>query len=80
MPALAAQLSTQYAGNIGAVIHRALPRALDVARIAARQLLATGIDGATRPEHAAPLYLRNKVAMTIDERREHHAAKVGQVS
>ena len=75
VPLLSDQLMTRYHGRIARVARDVLPRALDVAHIAARQLKTAGMSSAIRPEHAAPLYLRNKVAMTIDERREHHAAK-----
>jgi hypothetical protein len=47
-----------------------------VATIAARQLAARGMESAIAPEHAAPLYLRNKVALTIAERAVHHLKKV----
>lgn len=80
VPQLSAQLMARYVGQIANVVHGALPRALDVARIALRQLETAGMSSAISPEHAAPLYLRNKVAMTIDERRAHHAAKSGVVS
>jgi tRNA threonylcarbamoyladenosine biosynthesis protein TsaB len=73
--ALSDQVMTRYAGQIETVVHDILPRASDVAQIAHRQLNMAGMSCAIRPEHAAPLYLRNKVAMTIEERREHHAAK-----
>ena len=43
-----------------------LPRAGAVARIAARRFLR---GGAVAAERAAPLYLRDKVAMTTDERK-----------
>ena len=75
VPALGDQLLARYGGRIAHVVHGALPRALDVARIAARQLETAGMGSAIGPQHAAPLYLRNKVAMTIEERRQHHAAK-----
>ena len=77
VPALCSQLSARYGSQIVKVMHGVLPRAIDVALIAAWQLATTGLASAIAPEHAAPLYLRNKVAMTIDERREHHAAKSG---
>lgn len=79
-PLLSDQILTQYGEQVVNVAVGALPRALDVAHIAARQLETAGMSSAIRPEHAAPLYLRNKVAMTIEERREHHAAKTGMVS
>ena len=43
-----------------------LPRAGAVARIAARRFLR---GGAVAAERAAPLYLRDKVAMTTEERQ-----------
>lgn len=43
-----------------------LPRAGAIARIAARRYAA---GGAVPPEQAAPLYLRDKVALTTEERR-----------
>jgi tRNA threonylcarbamoyladenosine biosynthesis protein TsaB len=43
-----------------------LPRAGAVARIAARRFVR---GGAVAAEHAAPLYLRDKVAMTTEERQ-----------
>lgn len=82
VPALNDQLMARYGGQIVNVVQGALPRALDVVRIAARQLENAGMASAIAPEHAAPLYLRNKVAMTIEERRAHrdlHAAKAGVV-
>ncbi len=79
VPALYDQLMARYGGQIVNVVHGILPRALDVVRIAARQLENAGLASAIAPEHAAPLYLRNKVAMTIDERRAHHAAKADAV-
>ena len=75
VPALGELLVARYRGQIANVVHGVLPRALDVARIAERQLNTTGMASAIAPEHAAPLYLRNKVAMTIEERRKFHAAK-----
>lgn len=80
MPALGDLLVARYGGQITGVVRGALPRALDVARIAASQLNAAGMGSAIAPEHAAPLYLRNKVAMTTEERREHHAAKASVAS
>ena len=74
LPALCQLLMSQYGGQIANVVNCALPRAIDVAAIACRQLEAAGMDSAISPAHAAPLYLRNNVAMTIIERREHHAA------
>ena len=80
VPALSAQLTARYGGQLAKVMNGVLPRAIDVAELAAWQLKTAGMGSAIAPEHAAPLYLRNKVAMTIDERREHHAAKANAVS
>ena len=77
VPALNGQLTTRYGNQIANVMVGVLPRAIDVAQIAAWQVATAGMASAIAPEHAAPLYLRNKVAMTIDERRAHHAAKPG---
>jgi tRNA threonylcarbamoyladenosine biosynthesis protein TsaB len=77
VPTLAEQLMSRYGGQIVSMVHGALPRAIDVARIAVRQLAVAGMGSAIKPADAAPLYLRNKVAMTVDERRAHHAAKAG---
>lgn len=68
VPALNANLSAQYGAQMTHVVHGALPSARDVASLAARQLSISGIGSALQAEHAAPLYLRNKVAMTIVER------------
>lgn len=78
--ALSERVMTRYAGQIATVLQAIWPRASDVAQVAHRQLTAMGMSSAIRPEHAAPLYLRNKVAMTIEERREHHAAKTSAVA
>ncbi len=75
VPALAGSLMQRYGTQISSTIALALPRARDVAMIAARQLAALGLESALLPEHAAPLYLRNKVAMTIEERAAHHLKK-----
>jgi tRNA threonylcarbamoyladenosine biosynthesis protein TsaB len=75
VPALADHLSDRYRAQIRRIATRALPSAREVATIAARQLAKRGMEIALAPEHAAPLYLRNKVAMTIAERAEHHLKK-----
>lgn len=80
VPALGSQLTARYSGQIANLVLDVLPRALDVARIAVRQLETAGLASAIAPEYAAPLYLRNKVAMTIEERREHHAARASATS
>lgn len=80
VPALVEPLTATYRGRIANVLHGVLPRALEVARIAAWQLETGGMASTIAPEHAAPLYLRNKVAMTVDERRQLHAAKLAALS
>jgi tRNA threonylcarbamoyladenosine biosynthesis protein TsaB len=72
VPALADCLAEGYEARISRIVNHALPSAGDVAVIAARQLRLGGMDSALCPEQAAPLYLRNKVAMTIAERAAHH--------
>lgn len=68
VPALAECLSRRYEEQIVQVSLAALPSARHVADIAARKLATHGIESALAPEFAAPLYLRNQVAMTIVER------------
>lgn len=75
VPALAEHLSRCYGAQISRNVMHALPSARDVASIAARELTKSGLESALSPEHAAPLYLRNKVAMTIAERAAHHLKK-----
>ena len=72
---LSAALTHHYGQQLNNVVLQAMPRATDVIAIAARQLARAGVDCTIKPEHAAPLYLRNKVAMTIEERKVHHASK-----
>ena len=71
VPDLAARLAARYGSQIGDIAADALPSARDVAAIAARQLMLRGMESTLGPEGAAPLYLRNKVAMTIAERTAH---------
>ncbi len=74
--ALSAHLDACYGTHIGSVTHQALPRALDLALIAKRQglLHGAGTDAATAV--ALPLYLRNKVALTLAERVSAKSAPV----
>lgn len=66
--ALVSTLVATYGAQLTDTFTGALPRASDVAIIAER-LLIRGEPGAVLPpERAAPLYLRNKVALTIAER------------
>lgn len=75
-PALATVLSAHFGAQIREVTGAALPRARDVAAIAVRQLAKLGLSSAVSPAEAAPLYLRNHVALTIAEREALHAKKV----
>ena len=63
---LATALEDRYDHKIHTIIRTALPCATDVAAIAQRQF-ARGV-GLLNPAEAAPLYLRNNVAQTIEER------------
>jgi tRNA threonylcarbamoyladenosine biosynthesis protein TsaB len=67
-PALSDKLTRRYADQIVGIEIAALPSAREIAVIAARELAIRGIEAALAPEFAAPLYLRNKVAMTMAER------------
>lgn len=69
VPVLRAQLATRYAAQLVLMVENRLPSATDVARIASRQLVKLGAATTIAPELAAPLYLRNHVAMTIVERQ-----------
>jgi tRNA threonylcarbamoyladenosine biosynthesis protein TsaB len=59
-------LRASYAGQVGAHVANDLPRAAAVARLAGRRLARGEIVAA---EDAAPLYLRDKVALTTRERQ-----------
>lgn len=65
-PVLTAVLEAQYKNILQTIVRAALPCARDVAVIAQRQY-AHGA-GMLNPGEAAPLYLRNHVAQTIEER------------
>lgn len=69
VPVLRAQLLASYAGKISRVLENRLPSTSDVGRIASRQWAKLGTAAGITPELAAPLYLRNHVAMTIVERQ-----------
>jgi tRNA threonylcarbamoyladenosine biosynthesis protein TsaB len=64
--ALGIALEDRYKNTMLKIIRAAFPCATDVAVIAQRQL-ARGV-GMLNPAEAAPLYLRNNVAQTIEER------------
>ena len=60
-----AALESRYAGKLASVIDHLAPHAREVATLAAAEFKR---GGAVAAEHAAPLYVRNKVALRVDER------------
>ena len=60
-----AALENRYAGKLARVIDNLVPHAREIAALAAVEV---GRGGAVRAEYAAPLYVRNKVALRMDER------------
>ena len=74
-PTLQTILADRYSGTLERVQAGALPSATHIARIATRQLERAWMGSAFAPGLATPLYLRNHVALTIDERRVAKAAK-----
>lgn len=60
-----ATLRQRYAGRLSAIMPDIFPHARDIARLAAREFEA---GRAVAPERAAPLYLRDKVALKSNER------------
>jgi len=60
-----AALESRYAGKLARVIDGLAPHAREIAALAAVEF---GRGGAVRAEYAAPLYVRNKVALRMDER------------
>ncbi len=72
---LADTLSRRYGRQLVSVNQTALPSAREIAIIAAREIATRGVAAALAPEFAAPLYLRNKVALTIAERAAHSLKK-----
>ncbi len=77
---LAATLRARYAGQFAPPAAATFPSAADVARIAARMVAHDGPSALIAPEQAAPLYLRNKVALTIAERAQQRAAVAAGVA
>ncbi|MBM3359260.1 MAG: tRNA (adenosine(37)-N6)-threonylcarbamoyltransferase complex dimerization subunit type 1 TsaB [Betaproteobacteria bacterium] len=61
-----AALARRYAGRLAAVIPKAYPHAREIAQIAAR---AVAQGRTVAPGQAAPVYIRDKVALRSDERR-----------
>ncbi|MBL8511545.1 MAG: tRNA (adenosine(37)-N6)-threonylcarbamoyltransferase complex dimerization subunit type 1 TsaB [Betaproteobacteria bacterium] len=72
---LASALQSCYGAQLNTASPGQRPSAREVAVLAARQIASQHDACLLPPEEAAPLYLRNKVAMTIEERSAHHAAK-----
>jgi tRNA threonylcarbamoyladenosine biosynthesis protein TsaB len=72
VPDLAAPLTTKFSVSRAAVGY---PQASDLLTIAQRMLQRSGDAATIRPHDAVPLYVRNKVALTIAERREIAEAK-----
>jgi tRNA threonylcarbamoyladenosine biosynthesis protein TsaB len=60
-----AALESRYAGKLARVIDNLTPHAREIAALAAAEF---GRGGAVSAELAAPLYVRNKVALRMDER------------
>ena len=58
-------LASRYAGTLARVIDDLMPHAREIAALAAAEF---GRGGAVSAELAAPLYVRNKVALRMDER------------
>jgi tRNA threonylcarbamoyladenosine biosynthesis protein TsaB len=75
VPMLRETLVARYADSMSGYNAGIWPSALGIARIAARRLAQSGLAVAVAPELAAPLYLRNNVAMTIAERAQLRVAK-----
>jgi tRNA threonylcarbamoyladenosine biosynthesis protein TsaB len=75
VPELATQIQVAAGEKLKRIIVGAFPRALDLIHLASRQVEMIGQDALRAPQDAAPIYLRNNVAMTIAEREIFHAAK-----
>lgn len=76
--ALAGALDARFGAQMIAAGQGALPSAAGVVQIAARRVQRAGMGAAVQPAQAAPLYLRNKVALTIEERRLQKAQKLAE--
>ena len=74
-PTLKPILAARYSGQLSRVQSGCLPSASQVASVAARRIARLGIEAAVASEPATPLYLRNHVADTIEERRLAKAMK-----
>jgi tRNA threonylcarbamoyladenosine biosynthesis protein TsaB len=74
-----AYVREHYAQQLGSTLNDRLPSAREIARVAVRAFQA---GRQVEPDFAAPLYIRDKVAMTIEERaqlRKHKAAGEGGI-
>lgn len=63
--AFRAPLARRYAGSLAQVLDILAPHAREIATLAAAEFRR---GGAVAAEHAVPLYVRNKVALRVDER------------
>lgn len=72
---LRAALLTGWGALPVAIVESGLPQATALLTIAQRLMQRTGEAATHHPRDAAPLYLRNNVAMTIAQRQQFHAAK-----
>jgi tRNA threonylcarbamoyladenosine biosynthesis protein TsaB len=75
VPVLGGALTASKLVSIGVPRSLVFPSAADLIRVAQRMLARAGEAATIRPHDAAPLYVRNKVALTIEERRLNAAAK-----
>lgn len=73
--ALIANLSSMLPGFMLPTFSTSLPEAFYLLTLAKRLYARLGAAATLHPRDAAPIYLRNNVAMTIDERRQFHAAR-----
>jgi tRNA threonylcarbamoyladenosine biosynthesis protein TsaB len=75
VPSLGGALMASKLVSIGAPRLLVFPSAAGLIRVAQRMLALAGEAATIRPHDAAPLYVRNKVALTIEERRLNAQAK-----
>ena len=59
-------LERRYAGKLEGMQADLVPRALEIATLAAVRFERGDV---VAPEHAAPLYVRNKIALSVSERK-----------
>jgi tRNA threonylcarbamoyladenosine biosynthesis protein TsaB len=75
VPDLAQPLMSDHRVTITPLPNIRFPSAADLILVAQKLIRTLGDAAMIRPHDAAPLYVRNKVAMTIEERRQLAAAK-----